>query len=78
MVPAKQNDVKLYIFKCDTKISEQKKFSKPLQKQACVLTVMYTTLVKIYLEFRRNPAGYPARTWPDLSGIPGGFRVDSG
>ena len=37
-----------------------------------------SSLVKIYLEFRRNPAGIPARTWPDLSGIPGGFRVDSG
>ena len=50
MVPAKQNDVKLYIFKSDTKISEQKKFSKPLQKQACVLiTVMYTRHSTLYM-----------------------------
>ena len=49
MVPAKQNDVKLYIFKFDTKISEQKKFSKPLQKQACVLTVMYTRHSTLYM-----------------------------
>ena len=49
MVPAKQNDVKLYIFKSDTKISEQKKISKPLQKQACVLTVMYTRHSTLYM-----------------------------
>ena len=49
LVPAKQNDVKLYIFKSDTKISEQKKFSKPLQKQACVLTVMYTRHSTLYM-----------------------------
>ena len=35
------------------------------------------SLVKIYLEFQWYPAGIPGCTWPDLSGIPGGFQVES-
>ena len=43
LVPAKQNDVKLYIFKSDTKISEQKKNLVSHHKSKPVsLQVMYT------------------------------------
>ena len=45
LVPAKHNDVKLYIFKSDTKISEQKKFSSLLSVIVRVSIVLKRTVV---------------------------------